>query len=217
VRENLSLQARLYDLRGAERRAAVEAMLRRVRLEERADDRVEVLSGGLRRRAEIAKGLLHRPRLLLLDEPSSGLDPGARSDLWEHLGELRDRHGVAILVTTHLMEEAERCDRIGILHEGALVACGAPGALRAEIGGDVIVIGAPEPAALIGPIESLCGVRPLLAGGALRLERPRGHELVPRLAEAFPGRIDSITIGRATLLDVFFRRTGHRFFDEASS
>ncbi len=216
VRENLDLQARLYDLRGAARRQAIAAMLERVRLSGRADDRVEILSGGLRRRAEIAKGLLHQPRLLLLDEPSSGLDPGARSDLWDHLSELRDRHGMTILVTTHLMEEAERCDRIAILNEGELVAYGEPRTLRGEIGGDVIVIRAVEPASLIDPIERLCGERPLLVDGSLRLERPRGHELLPRLVDAFPNRIDSLTIGRPTLLDVFIHKTGHRFWGEAA-
>jgi ABC-2 type transport system ATP-binding protein len=215
VRENLDLQARLYDLRGAARREAIAAMLERVRLSGRADDRVEILSGGLQRRAEIAKGLLHRPRVLLLDEPSSGLDPGARSDLWDHLAELRDRHGMTILLTTHLMEEAERCDRVAILNEGSLVAHGEPRTLRGEIGGDVIVISATEPASLVEPIERLCGVRPLLVDGSLRLERPRGHEMVPRLVDAFPDRIDSVTIGRPTLLDVFIHKTGHRFWEEA--
>jgi len=216
VRENLELQARLYDLRGARRREAIAAMLERVRLTDRADDRVEILSGGLQRRAEIAKGLLHRPRVLLLDEPSTGLDPGARRDLWDHLGELRDRHDMTILVTTHLMEEAERCDRVAILHEGRLVAQGEPRTLRGEIGGDVIVISAAEPATLVDPIERLCGVRPLLVDGSLRLERTRGHELLPRLVDAFPDRFDSVTIGRPTLLDVFIHKTGHRFWDEAA-
>lgn len=216
VRENLELQARLYDLRGPRRREAIASMLERVKLTARADDRVDILSGGLQRRAEIAKGLLHRPRVLLLDEPSTGLDPGARRDLWDHLGELRDRHDMTILVTTHLMEEAERCDRVAILHEGALVAQGEPRALRGEIGGDVIVISAAEPSSLVDPIERLCGVRPLLVDGSLRLERARGQELLSRLLDSFPDRFDSVTIGRPTLLDVFIHKTGHRFWDEAA-
>jgi len=215
VRENLELQARLYDLRGAARRDAIAAMLQRVRLSGRAEDRVETLSGGLQRRAEIAKGLLHRPRVLLLDEPSSGLDPGARSDLWDHLGELRDRHGMTILVTTHLMDEAERCDRVAILNEGALVACGEPRVLRGEIGGEVIVIRAAEPATLVEPVERVCGVRPLLVDGSLRIEGEHGHELIPRLLDLLPDRIDSLTIGRPTLLDVFIHKTGHRFWEAA--
>src|SRR5258705_1998628 len=114
-------------------------MLRRVRLEERAEGRVSRLSGGLMRRAEIAKGLLHRPRVLLLDEPSTGLDPGARQDLWDLLLDLRKRDGTTILLTTHLMAEAERSDRLAILNEGSLVAVGTPRDLKSEVGGDVIV------------------------------------------------------------------------------
>ncbi len=212
VRENLATQGRLYGLGGAPLRAAVDEMLRRVRLTDRADDRAEVLSGGLLRRTEIAKGLLHRPRLLLLDEPSSGLDPGARQDLWEHLRELRARDGVTVLVTTHLMEEAERCDRIGILSEGRLVALGTPRDLKGEIGGDVIVIATPAPEDLSREIESRFGGRAAVVDGTVRLERPHGHELVPRLVEAFPDRIDAVTLGRPTLLDVFIHRTGHRFW-----
>jgi ABC-2 type transport system ATP-binding protein len=140
VRENLVTQGHLYGLAGASLRKAIDGMLRTVGLGERADDRVETLSGGLVRRAEIAKGLLHHPPLLLLDEPSTGLDPAARSDLWDHLSQLRSRDGVTVLLTTHLMEEAERCDRLAILSDGSLVATGTPQELKSEIGGDVIVI-----------------------------------------------------------------------------
>ncbi len=216
IRENLELQGRLYGLRGSFRKEAISVMLRRVRLEDRANERVERLSGGLKRRVEVAKGLLHRPRVLLLDEPSSGLDPAARSDLWEHLGELRQREGVTILVTTHLMEEAERCDRVAILNEGELVTCGAPRALREAVGGDVIVISAPDAESLVTPIEQLIGDRPLVVDGTLRLERPDGHQVIPRIVEAFPERIDSVTIGKPTLLDVFIQRTGHRFWGEGA-
>jgi ABC-2 type transport system ATP-binding protein len=214
VRENLEVQGRLYGLGGARLREAIDEMLRRVRLLDRARDRVETLSGGLMRRAEIAKGLLHRPRVLLLDEPSTGLDPGARSDLWEHLSDLRARDGVTILLTTHLMEEAERCDRLGILSQGRLVATGTPRQLKSEIGGDVIAVVTPDPGALREEIERRFGGPATVVDGTVRLERPRGHELIPRLVEAFPDRIDSVTIGRPTLLDVFIHKTGHRFWGE---
>jgi ABC-2 type transport system ATP-binding protein len=212
VRENLITQGRLYGLGGSSLHGEVGRMLRRVSLEDRADDLVETLSGGLMRRAEIAKGLLHRPRLLLLDEPSTGLDPGARADLWDQLLQLREQDGVTVLITTHLMEEAERCDRLAILSRGRLVACGAPRALKAEIGGDVIAIACADPAALAADLERRFGGPVSIVDGTVRLERPRAHEMIPRIVDAFPGRIDSVTIGHPTLLDVFIRRTGHRFW-----
>src|SRR5262249_39102934 len=144
---------RLYGLSGGALRAAADQTLGRVGLLDRADDRVDRLSGGLMRRAEIAKGLLHRPRILLMDEPSTGLDPGARQDLWGLLRELRERSGTPILLTTHLMEEAERCDHLAILSAGALVAEGAPRDLTAEIGGEVIVITTPAPREVSALIE----------------------------------------------------------------
>ncbi|MFQ5877683.1 MAG: ATP-binding cassette domain-containing protein [Acidobacteriota bacterium] len=210
VRENLTTQGRLYGLGGSLLREAVGEVLRRVRLEGRADDRVESLSGGLVRRAEIAKGLLHRPPLLLLDEPSTGLDPGARSDLWDHLTQLRSRHGVTVLLTTHLMEEAERCDRLAILNRGEIVASGTPHELKASIGGDVIVVSTPAPDALRQDLEGLFGLSSSVVDGTVRLERDRGHEWIPRIVEAFGERIESIHLGRPTLLDVFIRSTGHR-------
>jgi ABC-2 type transport system ATP-binding protein len=186
-------------------------MLRRVGLGERADDRVATLSGGLMRRAEIAKGLLHRPRLLLMDEPSSGLDPGARQDLWVLLRELRQRDATTVLLTTHLMDEAERCDRLAILNDGMLVAEGTPRELKDGIGGDVIVIATAFPEEIRSGVEARFGGPVQIVDGTVRLERPSGHELIPRLVEAFADRIDAVTLGRPTLLDVFIHRTGHRF------
>ena len=133
----------------------------RLGLADGARDRVETLSGGLRRRVELAKGMLHRPRLLLLDEPSTGLDPGARSDLWEYLQQVRDDDGVTVVLTTHLLEEADKADRIAILHEGRLVALDTPDALRATVGGDSITIRTERPAELAAPIrERILSARP---------------------------------------------------------
>jgi ABC-2 type transport system ATP-binding protein len=163
------------------------------------------------RRVEIAKGLLHRPRLFLLDEPSTGLDPAARQDLWDHLRDLRRRDGVTIVMTTHLMEEAEACDQLAILSQGRLVASGTPRQLKDEIGGDVIVLTAADAGSLRAEVERVAGTPVRLVDGTLRLECAAGHRLIPRLAEAFPGRFESINLGRPTLLDVFVRRTGLRF------
>ena len=122
-------------------------MLRRVGLSDRAKDYVETLSGGMQRRVELAKGLIHSPAVLLLDEPSTGLDPGARRDMWQYLRTLRDQEGVSILVTTHLMEEAEHCDRLAILNQGKLVALGSPAQLKSAIGGDVVLFETASPEA----------------------------------------------------------------------
>ena len=216
VAENLRHQGHLYGLRGRDLAARSAAMLARLGLAERARDRVETLSGGLRRRVEIAKGLLHRPRLLLLDEPSTGLDPGARRDLWRLLRELRDRDGVTVLATTHLMEEAGTCDRVAILDRGRLVALDRPEALCREIGGDTITVMARDPEPVRAEIERLTGAPTTLLDGAIRFEEPRAAELIPKLMGALPGLIDSVTVGRPTLEDVFIRRTGHRLWDEGA-
>ncbi|HEY2894448.1 MAG TPA: ATP-binding cassette domain-containing protein, partial [Pirellulales bacterium] len=140
VRENLVSQGYLYGLSGARLRNRIETLLDKLGLADRARDRAESLSGGLARRVEIAKGLLHQPQVLLLDEPSTGLDPGARLDLWRYLRLLRDESGVTVLVTTHLMEEAEHCHKLAILDSGRLVALGTSAQLRAQIGGDCLTI-----------------------------------------------------------------------------
>jgi len=213
VTENLTYQGRLYGMGGAALRSRVREMLERVGLPDRARDRVETLSGGLKRRVELAKALLHRPRVLLLDEPSSALDPGARRDLWFQLEALR-RDGVTSLVTTHLMEEAARCDRLAILDRGRLVALGAPAALTAEIGGDVLTVDTADPEGLREGVRGRFGIDAPVVGGRLRIERQDGASFLPQLVAAFPDRIASVTLGKPTLEDVFVRKTGHRFRSE---
>ncbi|MCK6483169.1 MAG: ATP-binding cassette domain-containing protein [Phycisphaerae bacterium] len=215
IAENLRHQADLYGLTGGAAKSRCAELLERVRLTECADSRVEALSGGMARRVEIAKGLLHRPRLLLLDEPSTGLDPGARRDLWELLSDVRRVDGVTVFFTTHLMEEAERADRLVILDAGRVVADGAPEALRSSIGGDVIRVESDNGAALRDDIAARFGCEAALEGAFVRIERPRGHEFVPMLVEAFPGRIRAVSVGKPTLDDVFLRRTGHHLYDDA--
>ena len=212
VRENLLHQGHLYGLRGTALVERIGEAVRRFGLADRVEQRALELSGGLRRRVEIAKALLHDPRLLLLDEPSTGLDPGARRDLWETLEALR-RDGVTVLLTTHFMEEGDRCDRLALLDQGRIVAEGAPAALKEEIGGDVITLAGPDPEGLARDLAARYPeAKPEVRDGAVRLERERAHEFVARLAEAFPGRIDAVTVARPTLEDVFLHRTGHRLY-----
>jgi ABC-2 type transport system ATP-binding protein len=198
-------------MRGARLKERAQAMLARLDVSDRAGDLAETLSGGLRRRVELAKALLHEPELLLLDEPSTGLDPAARREFFALLTRLRESDGVTIVLTTHYMEEAERCDRIGILDQGRLVAIAPPGELKQRVGGDVMVISTAAPEALAQKIAQRLQVRAALVDGTLRIERPRGHELVARLVDEFGGEIESITFGRPTLEDVFVHLTGHRF------
>lgn len=212
--ENLRHIGHLYGLRGAALKERAGEMLRRVGLADRAKDRVETFSGGMQRRLELAKGLLHRPSVLLLDEPTTGLDPGARRDLWQYLRILRDQERVTILVTTHLMEEAERCDRLAILSHGNLVAMGTPAELKQEIGGDVILLDTPDPQKLAGRIGARFAVETSVLDNQVRIEREAGHRFVPEIVEAFPGEVTAISVSKPTLEDVFIRRTGHRFWNE---
>ncbi len=212
--ENLRHQGHLYGLSGQALSRRIVEMLARVGLGDRAGDRVETLSGGQQRRVELAKGLMHHPSVLLLDEPSTGLDPGARRDLWLYLKMLRDQERVTVVVTTHLMEEAEHCDRLAILSEGKLVALGTPAELKREIGGEVIVMEARDPESLARRIAERFGGSCHVIDGKVRLEREHGHRFVTDVVEAFPGEIDSISVSKPTLEDVFIDRTGHRFWTD---
>jgi ABC-2 type transport system ATP-binding protein len=214
ARENLVHQGHLYGLHGLALRNRIKEVLERVGLSERAQDRVETFSGGMQRRLELAKGLLHAPRVLLLDEPTTGLDPGARRDLWQYLQILRDQEKVTVLVTTHLMEEAETCDRLAILNQGKLVALGTPAELKQEIGGDVIVLESRDPESLRGRICSRFQIEGQVVDGEVRIEKDHGHRFVTDLVEAFPGEIDAVSIAKPSLEDVFIHRTGHRFWSE---
>ncbi|MBW3541759.1 MAG: ATP-binding cassette domain-containing protein [Planctomycetes bacterium] len=214
VRENLRHQGHLYGLSGLALRDRITRLLDRLALSDRGGDRADSLSGGLKRQVEIAKGLLHDPQLLLLDEPSTGLDPGARLDLWKLLESLKRDSGVTVLATTHLMDEAERADRLAILDRGKLVAIGTPEELKDSVGGDCLTIrcrGGANPQVLAGRIAEHFGVTPQLVDGTLRIERDRGHELLREIVEMFPEPIASVSLGRPTLEDVFVARTGRRF------
>ncbi len=212
VGENLAAHGHLYGITGKRLRDRSAAMLDRLGLSARARDLVETLSGGLQRRVELAKALLHEPELLLLDEPSTGLDPAARREFWNYLEHLRERDGVTVVLTTHYMEEAERCDRIGIMHQGKLVALAPPGELKSEVGGDVIVIRTGAPETLQRKILARFKLKGQLVDGAIRIERIRGHELVRDLIDAFGEEIESVSFGKPTLEDVFVHLTGHQFF-----
>ncbi len=213
VIENVYHYGRLYGVLGSELRARADEMLTRLGLADRRKDLVETLSGGLRRRVELAESMMHRPRLLLLDEPSTGLDPGARSDVWQYLDEVRREDGVTVVLTTHLLEEAQRADRIAIMHRGKLVALDTPTELQAAVGGDAITIRTADAEQLAADIGQRFSCHAAVVDGSVRLEQPDGHQWISRLVEAFPDRIDAITLGKPTLEDVFIHTTGHRFWN----
>jgi ABC-2 type transport system ATP-binding protein len=215
VRENLIHHARLYGMARRDYLPGIERSLGLLGLSDRAKDRVEQLSGGLARRVEIAKALLHLPRILILDEPSTGLDPAARSDLWRYLVTL-PAEGVTILTTTHLMEEAERCQRVGILHQGRLVALGRPADLRAEIGRQLVTIQTKDAAGISSLLRQRLGVEATAFGEGIRFEHAGPLEEVARVLDGAATSIDSVSFARPTLEDLFLKRTGHRFWGEPS-
>ena len=202
VTENLRHHGHLYGISGKTLHRRIAELLEYVRVSDRATDRVEVLSGGLQRRVEIAKAILHSPRVLLLDEPTSGLDVTVRRQLNDYLRVLADTENILVLLTTHLLDDAEACNRVGILDKGSLVALGAPDELKAQVGGDVVLIEGKSNETLSTAIVEKFGVSPVLTDGQLRVECERGHEFVRDVVAAFPNEIQAVRFGRPTLEDV---------------
>ncbi|MFE6064032.1 ATP-binding cassette domain-containing protein [Streptomyces sp. NPDC056431] len=211
--QNLHIHARLYGLARRHARSRAAEVLETAGLTDRRRSPVRTLSGGMRRRLEIARALLHSPRVLFLDEPTTGLDPHARVQVWEHLRALRDRHGSTLFVTTHYLEEAENCDRIAIIDRGRVVAQGTPLALKAAIGDDLVVLRTSDDTAAR---RVVCGIVPpdraLTAdGGGVSLRVPDGSTWIPRLCAALQRHgiaVHAASAAPPTLDDVFFHHTG---------
>jgi ABC-2 type transport system ATP-binding protein len=214
VFENLKHHGHLWGMHGADLLRRIDAALQNFDLSERRNDLAEKLSGGLRRRVELAKVLLSRPPVLLLDEPSTGLDPGARRDMWQMLESLRTTERTTIMLTTHWLEEAERCDRVAILDQGRLVALGTPNELKARIGGEVIWVKSAQPAELQKQLQALLRISSSLVEGMIRIEHSNGYELVPQLKDVFPSMIESVSVSKPTLEDVFIKETGRKFWNQ---
>ncbi len=212
VAENLMHHGHLFGLKGQCLRDRSAAMLQWLGLSQRANDLAETLSGGLQRRVELAQAFLHKPDLLILDEPSSGLDPAARREFLNYIARLRNDLAVTVVMTTHHLEEAERCDRLAILHDGKLMALASPPELKAQVGGDVIVINTRDPESLREQIQVKMRTPAALVDGCLRIERPGGHEFVRDVVDSFGEQIESVVFGKPTLEDVFVRLTGKRFY-----
>ena len=217
VRENLRIQGNLYGVTGPELGRRVEEAIGRLGLAERARDRVETLSGGLKRRAELAKVLLHRPSVLLLDEPSTGLDPAARLDFWATFLAIQQERTLTAVVATHLMDEAERCTQAALLDAGRLVALDTPAALKARLGGTVVDVEAGDPDALVPRLWERLGLRARKLGNTLRIENATGFEAAERIQGAFPREVTAVRVGQPTLEDVFLALTGRRLAAEEAA
>lgn len=219
ARENLHMGAALYGLSTEEQASHVPKALAFAGVQERGHEQVARFSGGMRRRLELARVLMHDPQLLFLDEPGQGVDPHALARLWDELARLKRDRGLSAVVTTHQPYEAERCDRLAILDEGRVVAAGTPDELRGQVAGNVLHVLGTDPKAIVEKVRLVLG-RPgtvlgdlavIETGGEGVLPRLAPHEMVPRVAELFaPGELESIAVRRPSLADVFAKLTGHR-------
>lgn len=210
VRENLRCHGHLYGIRGKSLILRTDALLERLGLLDRANEPVGSLSGGMRRKVELVKVLIPEPDVLLLDEPSTGLDIVARIELWHILKELRKRTGLSVLLTTHLMDEADQCDSVAIIDQGKLLDHGSPQTLKSKVGGQVITLRGPDPDQLQVLIEHKTSTRVRREGDTLRFEHPHAHRWIPELMELGPELIHSISVSQPTLEDVFIHLTGRR-------
>jgi ABC-2 type transport system ATP-binding protein len=210
VDENLACQAALYGIRGAELAARRNRWLNQLQLSDRRHQLCESLSGGLKRRVELAKGMLHQPKLLLLDEPSSGLDPASRLNLWEAIESMAEQ-GVAVLLTTHLLEEADKADRVVIFSAGTKIAEGTPQGLRTELGTSLVTVVADDVVRVEQRIRDELELKPQRIHHQLRLRSDSPAALIAVLDQLLGDQAVSISMGRPSLEDVFIAKTGHEF------
>jgi ABC-2 type transport system ATP-binding protein len=215
--QNLRLHAELYGVDAALVPARMRQMLDMVGLWERKDTPVLTFSGGMRRRLEIARGLMHSPRVLFLDEPTLGLDPQTRRSIWSYIDVLRETEEITIFMTTHYMDEAEFCDRIAIMDHGQIVALDSPEALKAEVGADRVTIETEDDDRAIAMIAEKFGLDARLVEGRVAFSVPSGEQFVPRLFAELGVPIKSVSVARPTLDDVFMSYTGNTIRDAEES
>jgi ABC-2 type transport system ATP-binding protein len=214
--QNLRLHAELYGVQSALVKPRMRQVLEMIGLWDRKDSVVATFSGGMRRRLEIARGLMHSPRVLFLDEPTIGLDPQTRRSIWTYIRELKEREEITIFMTTHYMDEAEWCDRIAIMDHGQIVALDSPETLKAGVGTDRVTIHTDDDEAAIAAIAGQFGIEAGISEGAVTFGVPSGEEFVPRLFQEWdPANppIRSVSVSRPTLDDVFMSFTGSSIRD----
>ena len=215
--ENLRFHAELYGVESRLVPARMRQVLEMVGLWERRDGQVMTFSGGMRRRLEIARGFLHSPRVLFLDEPTIGLDPQTRSSIWRYIRDLQRAEEITIFMTTHYMDEAEFCDRIAIMDQGEIVVLDTPDALKARVGADRVSIHTGDDAAAVRALAATFGIEAQMAEGAVTFYVPSGEEFVPRLFAELGVPIASVNVARPTLDDVFMSHTGSTIRDAEDS
>ena len=211
--QNLRMHAELYGIDADVIPARMDQMLQMVDLADRRAQRVITFSGGMKRRLEIARGLMHSPRVLFLDEPTIGLDPQTRSSIWRYIRALQEKEGTTIFMTTHYMDEAEFCDRIAIMDRGEIVVLDTPEALKASVGADRVVLGTADDDAALAALRDRFGIEASVAEGAVTFHVENGEAFVPRLFAELDVAITSIAVSRPTLDDVFMRYTGSTIRD----
>jgi ABC-2 type transport system ATP-binding protein len=212
--QNLRFHAYAYGVPADVRERRIRELLSLVELWDRRKSRVRTFSGGMKRRLEIARGLLHRPRILFLDEPTLGLDPQTRRRIWEYLAELRARDGLTIFLTTHYMDEAEHCDRIAVIDHGRIVALDAPAVLKSAVGGDLITIATADSEAAAFALRSRYDLSPTVVDGTVSFHVPAGESFLPEFVRSFDQPMEAIGLRRPTLDDVFLHLTGREIRDE---
>jgi ABC-2 type transport system ATP-binding protein len=211
--ENLRFHAVLYGTPHAEAVARMDQLLDMVGLRDRARDKVQTFSGGMKRRLEIARGLLHAPQVLFLDEPTIGLDPQTRNHIWAYVDDLRQRESTTMFLTTHYMDEAEQCDRIAIIDEGVIVAIDTPERLKASVGADAVTVATNDDVKARQEVAERLRVEGDLRPEGLRLMVENGEAFVPRLFEVITVGITNVNVRRPTLDDVFIKYTGRAIRD----
>jgi len=212
--ENLIFHAMIYGIGKADRDRRIPDVLELVELSGRQNDLVKTFSGGMKRRLEIARGLLHRPKVLFLDEPTLGLDPQTRYHIWEYVQQLIEDEGLTIFLTTHYMDEAENCDRIAVIDDGELIAMNTPEELKESIGGEVVLIVAEDNRKASLEIKDKFNIAVQEVNGELSLKVANGSHFMPELIKALETTVISISLRKPTLEDVFLDLTGRRIRDE---
>ncbi len=211
--QNLRFHAYAYDVPADVRARRIEELLNMVELWDRRKGSVRTFSGGMKRRLEIARGLIHHPKVLFLDEPTIGLDPQTRRHIWEYLLRLREQEQLTIFLTTQYLEEAENCDRIAIIDHGTIVALDTPDGLKRSVGGDLITISSPDNAAAANEIRTRYALEPMVQDHTVRFHVAAGDTFLPEFVRTFPQQLQSISLTRPSLEDVFITLTGHEIRD----